>query len=120
MWLTADRIHLLALALTLAVETTGIYLWMRLFPRAAPHTPCYAVMIVLFTNLLVHTLFWQLYPHLPMPWPWSLYLAEAAVVLGEGLIYRRVLHISLPMSLALSFLLNLASLVVGLLAWNMI
>lgn len=106
--------HLIALICTLLVETTGMALWANF---AYPH-PRRAIICTIATNLVVHTLFWYSQPLFTFQWPLGLYLAESLVVLIEGSIYARFLHLKGPTPWLLSFALNAASFLAGLWLWQ--
>jgi hypothetical protein len=112
--LNAESFHLIALFCTLTVEGVGMALWAHFaYPQL-----WHAITIALVTNLVVHTIFWYSQPLFVGHWPAALYGAEFFVVLLEGAIYARCLHLGGITPWLLSFFLNVASFLVGIYLWQ--
>lgn len=113
---SAETFHLIALLCTLTVEGIGMALWARLFyPQ-----PRRAIAIALVVNLVCHTLFWYSQPLFVGWWPAALYGGEFVVVLLEGASYAFLLHLKGITPWLLSFCLNAASFMAGLLLWTLL
>jgi len=108
--------HLIALLCTLLVEGAGMALWASF----AYSRPWYATGCALVVNLIVHTLFWYSQSNFAAEGSWGLYRAELLVVLLEGMVYFRFLSLRGITPWLLSFCLNLASFLAGLLLWQII
>lgn len=116
MSLDVETFHLIALFCTLTVEGVGMAIWAHFaYPQLWR-----AITIALVTNLVVHTIFWYSQPLFIGRWPAALYAAECIVVLLEGLSYAYFLQRRGITPWFLSFFLNAASFLAGILLWQLL
>ena len=107
-------VYALALGTTLLTEGACMTLAARLLDRPLVRW----LLVCLVVNCAVHPVFWHTFRFLPGDYPLNLLLAEGLVVLVEALAYLALLRARVVAALAVSFLLNLASLVSGVLLWR--
>ena len=117
MLLSAARIHLIALGVTLLSESGGAMLvatcvsgW-RLRIKEI-------LIVVLVVNLVTHTIFWYTLPLLPGEALLRLLAYELVIVLIEGMAYAYFLHSRLWISLVFSGFLNWLSYTLVVWLWQ--
>jgi hypothetical protein len=111
--------HIIALSITLFFEGLGMLIYSLSFEDQRKRL-CLNLLLVLVVNLVSHTIFWYTFPLVDLPYWTKLYILEVAVFIVEGIAYRLILKLGLIKSLILSFILNLLSLIAGLLAWEIL
>lgn len=109
--------QLTVLGLTIALEAAGmaavlvaLYGW--------TDTVFWGVALCVGLNLVSHTLFSFLLPTMPFDYGTDLALAEVAVALVEGAVYRWAFRWPWGRALVVSAALNALSLFVGIALWN--
>ncbi|OAD22107.1 membrane protein, partial [Candidatus Thiomargarita nelsonii] len=110
--------HIISLLVTLLTESMG----MLIFSIAAGGIKCARsrndiqknVITALVVNVVTHTVFWYTLPLIKLDHVIRLYGYETLIVIIEGLAYRILCKIPLSNAIALSFLLNLVSFLIGI------
>lgn len=119
MLLSSTKIHLIALGITLLLESCGAMIVSTCTSRW--HQRIKDVTIVVMTvNLVTHTIFWYTLPLLPGEATLRLLASEIVIVIIEGMIYAYSLQYSLWRSLVFSGFLNWISYMLGVLFWQRI
>lgn len=79
-----------------------------------------AVLLALGLNLVTHTVFWYALPHVPLPYPQSLQLAESLVIVVEGAVYAVTVAHPYWTGWLVSLALNCASWALGSYIWRLV
>ncbi len=111
--------HIIALSITLFIEGLCMLIFSLCFKDQRKRL-CLNLLVVIGVNLVSHTTFWFTFPMVDLPYWTKLYLLEAVVFIVEGVAYTIILKLNIVKSLILSFILNLLSLLAGLLAWEIL
>jgi len=116
MLLSAARIHIIALGVTLLSESCGAMIVARFTGRWRQNIKAVAS-VVLAVNLVTHTIFWYILPMLPGEASLRLLTSELVIVIIEGIAYAYCLQCSLWRSWVFSGFLNWVSYTIGVLIW---
>jgi hypothetical protein len=111
----SDR--MLALLVTVIIETTAMAAFSLLWPGQRAHL-WRNVLLTAGMNVVSHAIFWTTLPLLPVRGMPALCGYEIAIVFVEGLIYAAVCHLPPATAAMLSLALNSASYWVGVLIWG--
>jgi hypothetical protein len=114
------EVHIISLLVTLLTESMG----MLIFSLAAGFECAISrndilknVITALVVNVVTHTVFWYTLPLIKLDHVIRLYGYETLIAIIEGLAYRILCKIPLSNAIALSFLLNLVSFLIGISIW---
>lgn len=111
--MTYENQFLLALVITCLIETIVIFGIIRIFFKKEKISPGQIVFAGIFPSFATLPYLWFLLPHY-LGGDAYILIGEASVVIIETIIISQVLNLNLKKSLALSFLANLTSFVLGL------
>jgi hypothetical protein len=111
--------HATALGITVVVESAGMGAFSAL-TRAGRRRTLLNLAVAAGTNLVTHTILWYTFRRLGPATAARLWGYEAVIFLVEALIYRALCRMALWKAVVLSLVLNLATLLLGLLVWNWI
>jgi hypothetical protein len=111
--------HVIALTLTLLVESAGIAgLFALRGSSRAQIKRC--VLVCLGANLVTHTAFWIAFPWVPFEAAQRLCAFEVVIVAAEGAAYHRLCRLPWPSSMTISTVLNLMSFWLGSALWYLL
>ena len=112
-----DEAHAVALAVTLLSESAGMGVFSAL-SGAGGRRVLRNSALAACTNLVTHTVFWYTLPLLGAASATTLYAYEIIIVVIEAKLYQTLCGIPPWRAVALSFVLNLTSCMLGLYVWQ--
>jgi hypothetical protein len=106
------------LAVTLLAEGLGMAALLGLVAGRGRARVLRCAGITVLVNLISHTTFWFVFPRVSAVLPGGLLAAEGLVALAEAVPYRYLCRLGAWQALAVSLVLNLLSLVLGVEIWR--